>query len=225
MNQHLQKNAFLEFEADQWFKRNHEKFIHFDAEKDRVISLIKTYNLKPSRVLEIGCSAGYRLNGIKQNFSSIEVFGVDPSQDAIRYGKLHYKDVNFIHGTVDDMSYFEDSSFDTVIIGFVFYVVDRILLLRAISEIDRILKDKGFLIIIDFFGETNLKRNYAHIRDLSAFVFKQKYDDIFSATLLYHLIDKSCENHISSFNVPNGDLQNLVSISLLKKDLDASYIK
>lgn len=223
MRDDLQKSAFLEYEADQWFQRNFEVLKKYNAQEDKIINLLKAYNLSPKRVLEIGCSAGYRLKGISQSFRDVEVFGVEPSKNAIEYGKIHYPEVQFENGTADDMKYFADSYFDVVIVGFVFYVVDRRLLLRTISEIDRVLNDKGFLIIIDFFTEACIKRNYTHINEFSAFSFKEKYDEVFTSTHLYHLLNKSCYNHDNLQLDATDDFQNLYTISLLKKDLNASY--
>jgi ubiquinone/menaquinone biosynthesis C-methylase UbiE len=121
------------------------------------------------------------------------------------------------------MSCFKDASFDVLIVGFVFYVVDRSLLLRTIAEIDRVLQDNGILIIIDFFTEASVRRNYAHISEFPAFTFKDKYDEIFTATHFYHLLNKSSYNHESLQPDAADDFQNLYTISLLKKSLNAAY--
>lgn len=223
MQTESQKTAFISYEADNWFKRNFEALKNYDANEDRIISLLKGYNLNPKNVLEIGCSAGYRLDGIKKSFSTERVAGIEPSKSAIEYGEKHYPQVEFHNGTADDMSCFEDASFDVLIVGFVLYVVDRNLLLRTIAEIDRVLEDNGILIIIDFFTEASVKRNYAHISEFSAFTFKDKYDEIFTATHLYHLVNKSSYHHESSQFNATDDFQNLYSVSLLKKSLNAAY--
>jgi ubiquinone/menaquinone biosynthesis C-methylase UbiE len=219
----FQKNAFLEYEANAWFSRNKAVLSNYKKEDDKVISLLQSYSVKPANVLEVGCSAGYRLDGIKNVFPQANVFGVEPSLSAIEFGRSHYKAVNFTHGTVDDMSVYENNQFDMVIVGFVFYVVDRNILLKAMAEIDRVLQDKGHLVIIDFFTETTIKKKYHHIEDFSAYTYKQKYDELFSSTQLYHLIDRSCYNHVSLQTDAGVPFQDLFSVSLLKKDLYAAY--
>jgi ubiquinone/menaquinone biosynthesis C-methylase UbiE len=218
-----QKKAFISYEADNWFKRNFEALKKYDAKEDKIISLLKSYNIAPKNVLEIGCSAGYRLDGMRKTFSTGKVVGIEPSNTAIAYGKQNYPEVEFHQGTADDMSCFKDASFDVLIVGFVFYVVDRSLLLRTIAEIDRVLQDNGILIIIDFFTEASVRRNYAHISEFPAFTFKDKYDEIFTATHLYHLLNKSSYNHESLQPDAADDFQNLYTISLLKKSLNAAY--
>jgi ubiquinone/menaquinone biosynthesis C-methylase UbiE len=218
-----QKEAFLQYEANRWFERNKAVLTTYEATNDKIITLLQDYKISPQNVLEIGCSAGYRLDGFLRTFNKVKVYGIEPSNEAIEYGKMHYPDVHFSHGTVDNMSQFEDETFDVVIVGFVFYVVDRKLLLKSISEIDRVLKNKGFLVVLDFFSETAVKRSYQHINEFSAYSFKQRYDEVFTATQIYHLISRSCYNHDTSSLDALADFQNMYSLSLLRKDLDASY--
>lgn len=217
------KESWLAFEADGWFERNKLIIENYCASEDKVLSLIHDYKLDPSRVLEIGCSAGYRLNEINKKYSNCKTFGIEPSLKAIEYGQQTYPQVEFLHGTADNLDYFESNSLDIVIVGFVFYVVDRNLLFKVVAEIDRVLKNGGFLIIIDFFSETTLKNEYQHIKDFKAYSFKQNYDEIFSASKLYYLFDKSTFNHTNKKLDATIDYYNKFSISLLKKDIDACY--
>jgi len=222
MQKDNQKQAFVTYEANSWFQRN--KFItqKYNSETDPIMGLLKKYSISPTSILEVGCSAGYRLAALKAEFPESNVVGVEPSTDAIEYGQTHYPSVSFANTTIDDMSMFPDASFDVVVIGFVLYVVDRRLLLKAISEVDRVLKNGGKLFIIDFYSEKALKRKYQHINEFDAYTFKQNYDLIFAATQLYHLIDKACLHH-DHMTHDTDDFQNLFSISMLKKDLDATY--
>lgn len=217
------KVSFLSYEADAWFERNQSVINNYKAQNDRVLELIKNYGLQPKKVLEIGCSAGYRLNAIKELLPEAEVFGVEPSARAIEFGQKMYDQVNFFHGTADDLSGFENDSLDVVVVGFVFYVIDRNILLKVIAEIDRVLKNGGILIIVDFFSESSLKNIYQHIEEFNAYSFKQNYEDIFIATRLYYLLDKSTWSHSDKKLDASDNYYDKYSISLLKKDLEASY--
>lgn len=223
MNEIKQKDAFISYEADAWFDRNKSVLLNYNKERDRVLSLLKDYNLAPKNVLEIGCSAGYRLNAIKNSFEDCSVFGIEPSKEAIKYGEQQYPGVNFINGTADDLSSLEDESMDVVIVGFVFYVIDRNIFFKVVAEIDRVLKNGGILIIVDFFSETALKTVYQHITAFSAFSFKQNYDEVFTASKLYYLLDKSTWNHSEKVLDASDNYYDKYSISLLKKDVSASY--
>lgn len=223
MQNNSQKGAFVQYEADSWFDRNKEYLSRYTAENDKVIDLIKKYNFDPSSVLEVGCSGGYRLNGIQGVLPKCHVFGIEPSQKAIDYGKSNFPKINFTQGTADDLSKYADASMDVVIVGFVFYVIDRQMIFKVVSEIDRVLKNGGQLIIVDFFSETALKTQYEHIKNFSAYSFKQNYDEIFTASKMYYLLDKSTLDHNTKEYNASDDYYNKYSISMLKKDLIASY--
>lgn len=218
-----QKDSFLSYEADAWFDRNIEVIKSYNPEEDKVIELFKKYNFDKGKILEIGSSAGYRLDAIKTEFPESTVFGLEPSQKAIDFGTSKYKNVDFTHGTADNMTYFEDNSFDVVIVGFVFYVIDRNILFKVISEIDRVLKNNGVIVIIDFFSETSLKNTYLHIDKFTAYSYKQNYDEIFISSKLYYLLDKSTYSHSTRKLDASNDYYDKYSISLLKKELNSSY--
>lgn len=223
MKDNLQKAAFITHEADAWFERNKEYLKNYSAQNDKVTSLITEYNLKPNNLLEIGCAAGYRLNGIKSLYNDCNVFGIEPSKKAISYGQQNFPSVNFCEGTADNLNVYGNESMNVVVVGFVFYVIDRNIVFKVVSEIDRVLKNGGILIIVDFFSETSLKNEYQHIKDFKAYSFKQNYDEIFTASKLYYLLDKSTLSHDTKRLDASNDYFNKYSISMLKKDLNASY--
>lgn len=219
----LQKDAFTTYEADAWFSRNQDYLKKYSVQNDKVVSLLTGYNLLPGNVLEIGCSAGHRLNGIKSLHKDCNVYGIEPSKKAIEYGQQNFPTINLCEGTADDLSAYGNESMDVIIVGFVFYVIDRNIVFKVISEIDRVLKNGGALIIVDFFSETSLKNEYQHIKDFRAYSFKQNYDEIFTSSKLYYLLDKSTLNHDTKSLDASNDYFNKYSISMLKKDINASY--
>lgn len=87
-------------------------------------------------------------------------------------------------GTADVLD-FEDNFFDIVFISFVFHWVGRSKLLKAVSEIDRVLKDGGTLVISDFFPDIPHRRTYHHNTELGVYTYKQDYSKIFTASNLY----------------------------------------
>lgn len=218
-----QKDYFLEAEADRWYERNLDKINGYTASEDKIISLLETYDIPSRSVLEIGCSAGYRLNGIRQRFANVTVEGIDPSVKAIEAGRKLYPSISLHHGTADDLSMFADAAFDVVIMGFVFYVVDRSILLKCVSEADRVLKNGGAMVIFDFYSEAPVRRKYHHITEFEAWSFKQRYDEIFTATHLYQLLHRGTYDHSTMKETTQSQFQEMVSLSLLKKDLDAAY--
>lgn len=85
------------------------------------------------------------------------------------------------------------------------------------------LRNGGILIIVDFFSESSLKNVYHHIKDFKAFSFKQNYDEVFTSSKLYYLLDRSIWNHSEKVLDATDNYYDKYSISLLKKDINASY--
>jgi ubiquinone/menaquinone biosynthesis C-methylase UbiE len=216
-----QKDAFLKYEADSYFLRN--KHVKYFPEDDVVIKVLREYDCRPKEVLEIGCSTGYRLHAISSLFKHSRTTGVEPSLEAISHGRSLYSEVEFINGTADDLSTLKSGSFDLVIIGFVLYVVDREVLLKVISETDRVLADGGTLMIIDFFSEKPARNNYQHITEIQAYAYKQNYDELFVASKLYHILDKRSMSHSKKDYDLSSDYYDKYSLVTLRKDLSAGY--
>jgi ubiquinone/menaquinone biosynthesis C-methylase UbiE len=184
--------------------------------------MLSRYNIRFVKILEVGSSAGYRLNAIKETYPDSEPYGIDPSTEAIAFGNEIYSQINLRVGTADQLP-FETEMFDVVIVGSVFCVIDRKLLFQSIAEIDRVLKNKGLLIIADFLSERPNKNWWKHIADFDAYCFKQEYENIFTSSHLYHLIDKVTANHNNKQIDCQSDFSDLFSVRLLKKDIEASY--
>ncbi len=219
-----QKNIFLQEEADAWFDRNINSIAKFDIEKDPVASMINKYQIEYTDCLELGCSAGHRLNGLKSLFPKANYFGIDPSSKAIHYGKTNFTNLELKIGTADDLLVYEAEKFDLIIIGFLFYVLDRNLLFRTIAEIDRVLKNNGFIILVDFQAFKPMRVKYHHITQFDAFSYKQPYERIFSSSCLYHMLEKNTLSHDHDFHFDSSsNFKDQYSVTLLKKNIHIAY--
>ncbi len=217
-----QLKAFRDFEGDRWFRQNILGY-DYSPQDDAVLNLIKEYRLTPRRFLEIGCSAGYRVNEVNKQFPTAQCYGIDPSPEAIKHGKLNYPDIHIMEGSADRLEFVE-SFFDVVVVGFVFYVIDRELLYRTIHEIDRVLATNGFVIIMDFFSSRPVKKTYHHISAFNAYSFKQNYESMFLSSGMYQLIDKTTLSHSSPARKDAvGAFDDLISLTLLRKDINDAY--
>jgi Methylase involved in ubiquinone/menaquinone biosynthesis len=221
----IQKNIFLEKEADSWFDRNLSALTQYSIEKDPVArELLRYVPISESlNILEIGCSSGHRLQALKNKIPHLQLYGIEPSKKAVGYCKMYHKNVIITEGTAEDLSVFATAFFDVIIIGFVFYVLDRDLLFRSISEIDRVLKQKGHVIIIDFFSVKPHKNPYHHIKEQTMFSYKQDYAEIFTASRLYHLISRSSHHHTTLAEDGSNDFYNKISVSTLIKEYESAY--
>ena len=141
-----QETIFRNGEGDRWNRELLEDGSR--ASHDPVLELIRALRTHPKRVLEVGCSNGWRLAELHSSMH-YTCTGVDVSKRAITEGKKRWPALNLRRASLSDLP-FADSSFDLVIAPFVLHWVDRALLLKSLAEIDRVLAAGGHLIISDF---------------------------------------------------------------------------
>src|SRR5579863_1599254 len=142
-----QRATFSEGEGDAWFERNRSKLVVGPHEMERAIEVMQ---IRPQRILEIGCSNGYRLEKLRARFNA-ECVGIDPSQHAIINGRGSFPCLSLNVGTADSLE-FNEGAFDLIIFGFCLYLCDPSDYFRIAAEADRVLSDPGWLIINDFFA-------------------------------------------------------------------------
>ncbi len=212
-----QKEIFENREADQWFIRNKKKYEDTNVESNIVVESLKTIEIIPKKVLEIGCSNGTRLNDFNKAFSS-ECFGIDPSIKAIENGKEQYPHIDLQVGTADSLP-FDDDSFDMIIFGFCLYLCDRKDLFKIAFEADRCLANNGFLIIYDFCTPFPYKNTYTHTEDV--FSYKMDYAKLFNWNPLYNKIFHTVFSH-SGFSTRHIPDEN-VAVTILHKNEDFTY--
>ena len=211
----IQKEIFLSSEGDAWYERN-KKSIN-GKEADEIINCISELGLAPKKVLEIGCSNGYRLNKLKEKYKA-DCYGIDPSLEAIEAGRVSFNKIKLKQGTADSLD-FNDNEFDLVIIGFCLYLCDRNDLFKIACEVDRVLLDKGLIIILDFGPPFPYKNNYKYIEGV--FSFKMDYASMFKWNPNYFVMYNKVFPHemFSSVNNPN----ERISLSVLSKNIESGY--
>lgn len=211
-----QKNIFIRSEGDQWFSRNRHSYS--SSHKDIVIETLRSIDIVPTNVLEIGCSNGKRLGMIRDLFNS-NASGIDPSEKAVLEGKIKYPDIDFLVGTADSLPY-PDNSFDMIIFGFCLYLCDRSDLFKIAYEADRCLRDQGTLVIVDFSPPFPFKNSYAHHEGV--YSFKMDYPKMFSWNPCYAEVAKIVTGH-SGFklrDVPNEK----IAVTFLRKNSMYAYL-
>jgi ubiquinone/menaquinone biosynthesis C-methylase UbiE len=210
----LQRQTFLAGEGDAWFSRNREKLARPSV--DPVEASIAGMDLKPTAMLEVGCSTGWRVQRLVKRFGA-SGFGVDPSAQAIEEGARIAPGVNLGVGTADRLP-FDDRKFDLLIYGFCLYLCDRGDLFRIVAEGDRVLADGGYLVIQDFCVRRPHARIYHH--DPSLMSYKMDHSQLFLAHPAYSL------RHVSTYSADAGrepDEDNTVAVIVLRKDIAAGF--
>lgn len=213
-----QSKIFLESEGNNWFERNkltvNSKMSHHGIEI--IKRTLAPYKKNINNILEIGCSNGAKLEDLCKFFSATGS-GIDPSAAAIKNGNatLATHNIQLQVSTASNLSY-KDSTFDLVYFGFCLYLTDRNELFKAVAEADRVLKNGGFLAMLDFDPAQRHKRAYHHKAGL--FSYKTSYADFFMAGGHYYLVAKESFSH--SENYFTIDSNERVSMCILYKEPD-----
>jgi SAM-dependent methyltransferase len=205
----MQHDIFLGGEGDAWYGRNK------DALASRPDDLLTKYllasDLEGKKILDIGCGNGHRLSLI-----SGERYGIDPSAEAVCSIAPPIKAQVGVSHQLD----YPDALFDVVIISFVFHWLDRSVLLKTVSEIDRVLKDSGTLCIMDFYPDRPHKRRYHHREDVELFTYKQDYSKLFLESGIYQLESKTFFMHPDlTVGAEITDFDNGGFLAVLRHDL------
>jgi SAM-dependent methyltransferase len=218
----LQDRLFGESEGDRWFERNRQALNAFDAATDPPIRLISLYAIVPERVLEIGAANGFRLAAIHER-TGAEAVVVEPSAQAVLNGKASFPFITFIRGTASSVPLRDP--FDLVIVNFVFHWIDRRSLLRSVAEMDRLVRDGGYLLIGDFLPANQLQVPYHHLEGEKVYTYKQNYAELFLASGLYHSVSFLTAHHATKELHARVPEHERIGTWLLRKELSGHYIE
>lgn len=116
----------------------------------RELILKEVKKLKPSNILEVGCSVAPNLMRISDEFPGIRLAGVDVNEESIQHASTYLPHGKFSVASADNLP-FKDNSFDMVL-------VDAVLLYVPPKKIDKTLKEllrvtKKNLVLIEWFAE------------------------------------------------------------------------
>lgn len=210
-----QKEIFLESEGNAFFERN-AAAIRAVRLPDSDPLLLGILDVLPQRaegmsILEIGCGDGARLEWLRENRGCV-CSGVDPSGKAI--GIASGRGVDARQGTAERLP-FEAQAFDVVTFGFCLYLCDREDLFRIAAEADRVLRNPGWLLILDFYSPTPLAREYHHRPGVSS--FKMDYRTLFTWNPAYTTMTHTVRHNSNGGHT--DDRSEWVAISALRKQL------
>ena len=192
-----QDAIFLEGEGDRWFLRNAEALSRAErvAEDSPLRVLAALTRFAPRRVLEVGCSNGWRLAALRERYGCA-VTGVEPSALAIDAGRRMYGDaLDLRRGLARALPVARDETFDVVIVSFVFHWISRDALGDSIAEVDRVLEDGGHLVLHDFLPDAPVRRAYHHLEEGRVFTYKEDVAAPFLRGGRYRLVSRELGEH------------------------------
>ncbi len=158
----------MEGEGDAFWARNRLK----PRLPDPVIDAIQKIEITPTKVLEIGCGDGWRLEALRGLYPNLEPFGVELSREATTRAQERSL---FVWKELPRRKGF----YDLIVFGFCLYVFDRQDLFEWVMKTDEALLDGGHIIIHDFFPEYPYRRPYAHKEGLWS--YKMDYRNLWLA--------------------------------------------
>ena len=210
-----QRDLFLASEGNAYHRRNIASFSTetSKAKADRVVGTIVGLGVKPESILEIGCGHGWRLDQLF-TWSGARCVGVDPSLEAISDGRERYAAVTFARGTADQLDFLTDGEFELVILGCCLYVCDREDLFRIAAAVDRVLANRGRLVVEDFCPPYPYKTGYRHHPAITT--YKMDHAQMFLWNPAYTLVSHRVFD-------ATGDVNNWVGVSVLAKALTPAF--
>lgn len=210
----MQKDIFLDEEADNWFLRNKDKILNEEKNYFPLQSILP-YLANRKKILEVGCSVGNNLNYLQESSSGkLELVGVEPSKMAISEGQKRFGNIRFIQDTAEGLGRIGDEKFDVIIFGFCLYLVDRENIQEIINLTYEKLNNHGIVVIIDFDTKKSFKNEYSHRPGI--FSFKADYGNMFTQNSSLHLIEKKSWSHFG--DVFHMDQNERCATSILIKE-------
>jgi len=114
-----------------------------------------------TNILEIGCASGPNLYLLAKKFRNVRFVGVDINSEAIRQGKLFFKqqgihNVSLFQGKADELEGFPEKSFDIVFTDAVLLCIGPDKIRKVATEIQRITRKTIILVEQHSDGESDL---------------------------------------------------------------------
>lgn len=214
-----QTTTFLKTEANAWFDRNAESMVANEnkAKNDPVLKALENKAISPENILEIGCSNGWRLELLRNKYNC-NCSGIEPSQKAVDNGKAAFPQINLSVGTADKLPY-SDGEFDLLIFGFSLYLCDRSDLFKIACEADRVLSEKGHIVIYDFCPPSPYRNIYSHADGV--YSYKMDNSKLFSWNPAYTVISNEIMPHPGAKDL--SVIDDRVGVSILVKDSALAY--
>jgi len=195
----IQDDYYLNKEGDDFFSRNFEgkEVPKLRPNKETILDCIVNSKIEFTSVIEFGCNYGDLLNYFSEELSKTSV-GIEASNKAVNQGrKLYGSNIELHHGIITDNAisnnHNNDALFDLAIVDDVFSWVSRNTILQSIANVDRAIKDGGFLFVRDFKPHKFTKNRNHHISDSEVYNFKVigSHFQILLATGMYEIVSEN----------------------------------
>lgn len=152
-----------------------------------MINLVEKYYVKfslPLKILDVGCGDGVLPFLLSSKFKSSNIYGIDPSKEAIEFALTYAKSKNliFLNGSAYKIP-FEDNFFDCVLSSDVIEHLDDVE--QYLNEIKRVVKNNGRVIISTPIRITKAPEDKEHVIEWFHEDFKEVIKLQFADTTFY----------------------------------------
>ncbi len=110
---------------------------------------LKYPNLKPKKILDLGCTIGHNTGSWKDHFPEAEVHGIDVAAPCLRYAharaQAQDREVHFHQMNAEQLD-FPDASFDVVFSSMFLHEVPKKSIAKIMDEAYRVLKPGGLML-------------------------------------------------------------------------------
>lgn len=155
---HYQTDGYLSDHSAELYDHQVELVFVGGAEAMRRQSLVPVYHylvenshLKNPKLLDVACGTGLFLKEIKDNYSKVNVTGLDLSPWYLKKARENlasYAGVDFVEANAENIP-FKDNHFDIVTSVFLFHELPEKVRALVAAEMSRVLKPGGLLIFQD----------------------------------------------------------------------------
>lgn len=168
-------------------------------------------DLKPKRILDMGCTIGHNTLPYVDLFPDAEVHAIDVAAPCVMYGhyraealnkKVHFSQQNAEHTD------FEDGSFDLILSHTMLHETSHKAAPRIIKECQRLLSDGGLVLHMDSFGMTD--PYYKFLNEWNALYNNEPY--------MGRVVDEDFEKMFSDAGFSNNAYRNEQIPSVLMPD-------
>lgn len=206
MHDDIVKKKFIE-EYENYYRRNSEK--EYYPENDRILKvadqLTKMTDCNGFNWCEIGCSDARRFKHLKKY--GFSVCGVEPGSVAANIAIKNGDRVQI----ADASTFTFDYKFDVVHLGFFLYLCPPSEYFSIALNVDKHLKEGGFLLIEDFDKKYFEMKEYSH--DVTMSLYKFDFSSLFGWHPSYKLISKNT----FAQNINDENLHESIAILLKSK--------
>lgn len=179
--------------------------------------------LKNLCCLDDGCGSGYGTYHLAKNGVSA-IIGADISSNGIKFANKHYKAENLEFIQMDALNLkFEDNSFDAVISFDILEHIDEECQSKFISEIARVLKDKGVAYIGCPNATVSKGQNIFHLKELTRREFELLLQKFFKGVKIFGqelLVNEIRQKENWHKCLSNLSYQNFI---IVEEDCDLTY--